>query len=166
MKNIKKILFVCHGNICRSPLAEFLLKEAVKRLKLQDNFEIASAAVSDEEIGNGVYPPVKKILDKINIDCANKKARQITKQDLQNYDLIVLMDEMNLRYLHSMFHNFPKDKVKMLMEYTGTSRDVADPWYTRDFEATKNDITLALKSMLQTILPKIERAKIEKSCTF
>ena len=165
--NIKRILFVCHGNICRSPMGEFLCKEAVRRLLVADRFEIASAAVSQEEIGNGVYPPVRNILNKLGIDCSQKRARQVTKADLEFYDLIILMDALNLSYFKGLFNNYPKEKVRLMLSFLGSDADVDDPWYTRDFERTKEEISAGIAGMLKSMSDLgLDDAEIDKACAF
>ncbi len=161
------ILFVCHGNICRSPMGEFLCKEAVKRLHIEDRFEIASAAVSQEEIGNGVYPPVRKILNELGIDCSQKRARQVTLSDLEYYDLIILMDKLNLSYFKGLFNDYPKEKVKLMLSFLGSDADVDDPWYTRDFQRTKAEIASGIAAMLKSI-PKLNltSSDIDQACEF
>lgn len=177
-----KILFVCHGNICRSPMAEFVMKKMVA--ELQDSaglecagndaaglecadFEIASAATSTEEIGNPVYPPARRMLERHGIDCRGKTARQMTLRDYEYYDYIVLMDRNNLRNLRWILPpaiyeresaggrasdlRRPHKKVSLLMDWTGNSRDVADPWYTGDFEATWNDVNEGCRAMLTSL---------------
>ena len=131
-----KILFVCHGNICRSPMAEFIMKDIVEKKGIADNFEIASCATSTEEIGNSVYPPAKKKLAEHNISCAGKTARQMTKEDYNYYDYIVAMDKYNLRNMTRFVGEDIDSKVSLLMSYTNCPGDVADPWYTGDFETT------------------------------
>ncbi len=131
-----KILFVCHGNICRSAMAEFVMKDIVRRDGREAEFEIASAATSTEEIGNPVYPPVRKLLAEHGLSCSGKTARQITREDYDYYDLIICMDHNNLRNLKYIIRSDPFGKVRLLLP-----RDVADPWYTRDFEATWDDVT-------------------------
>ena len=169
-----KILFVCHGNICRSPMAEFVMKKMVQDLRSSStnagttltaaDFEIASAATSTEEIGNPVYPPARRMLASHGIDCSGKTARQMTTADYNHYDYIVLMDQNNLRNLRWIL---PRDiyeretgaaidstkprKVSLLMDWAGKSRDVADPWYTGDFEATWRDVNEGCKAMLKAI---------------
>ena len=165
---MKKILFVCHGNICRSPMAEFLCKEAVKHLGCKNKFEIASAAVSQEELGNGVYPPVRDLLNRLGIDCSEKKARQITSKDFDHYDLIILMDSLNVECLKALFPEYPKDKVKLLLSYINSNADVDDPWYTRDFERTQTEISKGIAGLLTALLTKegFSPHKIECSCNF
>ena len=191
-----KILFVCHGNICRSPMAEFVMKKLVRDLpavgkrKISSStkfgvetdtalsatdFEIASAATSTEEIGNPVYPPARRMLASHGIDCSGKMARQMTVADYNHYDYIVLMDQNNLRNLRWIL---PRDiyerelaqyrdaresaqiqdardsqagKVSLLMDWAGKNRDVADPWYTGDFEATWQDVNEGCSAMLKAI---------------
>jgi len=122
-----KVLFICHGNICRSPMGEFVMKDLVKKAGLEDEFEIASAATSTEEIGNPVYPPARKKLAEHNIDCAGKTARQITKADYSYYDLLIGMDSANMRNMRRLYNDDPEGKIHMLLDYTGDFRDVADP---------------------------------------
>ena len=136
---MKKIVFVCLGNICRSPMAEFVMKDIVEKAGLEHEFEIASAATSTYEIGNPVYPPARQKLAEHGIDCDGKTARQITKKDYEYYDYIVAMDNSNISNLKKMFPNDPDGKFSMLMGYTSRPGEVADPWYTRDFEATWKD---------------------------
>ena len=174
-----KILFVCHGNICRSPMAEFVMKKLVRDISSSEknvttdsaltaaDFEIASAATSTEEIGNPVYPPARRMLASHGIDCSGKTARQMTVADYNHYDYIVLMDQNNLRNLRWIL---PRDiyeresaqildardsrvgKVSLLMDWAGKNRDVADPWYTGDFEATWQDVNEGCAAMLKWIL--------------
>ncbi len=146
---MKKIIFVCHGNICRSPMAEFIFKDLIRRKGIENKFYIESAAVSTEEIGNPIYPPAKRCLNAHGIPFdKDKTARQITRADYDRFDLIICMDRMNLRWLRYIIPDDPQDKVHLMMSYAGIDRDVADPWYTGDFEATYRDITTACESFL------------------
>jgi protein-tyrosine phosphatase len=195
-----KILFVCHGNICRSPMAEFVMKKMVAELrdgtasgyagksldgkggadknfagKNGADFEIASAATSTEEIGNPVYPPARRMLERHGIDCRGKTARQMTARDYEYYDFIILMDRNNLRNLRwilppaiyekecaantahpcAINTTYPcaaGSKVSLLMDWAGKSRDVADPWYTGDFVATWNDVNEGCRALLSALL--------------
>ena len=147
----KKILFVCHGNICRSPMAEFVMKWLVKEAGREREFEIASAATSTEEIGNPVYPPARRKLAEHGIASDGKHARQITRRDYQYYDLIVGMDQWNLRNMRRMLGGDPDDKICLLMDFTDRPGDVADPWYTGDFEATWRDVLEGCRGMLAQI---------------
>ena len=144
-----KILFVCHGNICRSPIAEFIMKDLVKREGLSDQFEIASAATSTEEIGNPVYPPARRILAEHGLSCSGKTARQMTRRDLFYYDYIILMDSNNMRNVRWMFPNEELGNVRMLLP-----RNVADPWYTGNFEATWSDCVEGCTLLLEEIKEK------------
>lgn len=146
-----RILFVCHGNICRSPMAEFVMKWLVAKAGLSAEFEIASAATSTEEIGNPVYPPARRKLAEHGISCTGKTARQITHRDYDYYDYIVIMDRNNLRNLNRMFGEDIHHKISMLMDYTGRPGDVADPWYTGDFEATWNDCLEGCTALMKAI---------------
>ena len=146
-----KILFVCHGNICRSPMAEFVMKRMVEEEKLSGEFEIASAATSTEELGSPVYPPARKIMAEHGISCTGKTARQMTESDYAHYDYIVAMDRNNLRNMQRFVGTDPQKKVSLLMEHTGVSRDVKDPWYTGDFETAWNDVNAGCRAMLKEL---------------
>ncbi len=146
-----KILFVCHGNICRSPMAEFVMKKLVKDNGLEREFEIASAATSREELGNPVYPPARRKLAEHGISCSGKTARQMTRADYDYYDHIVIMDGNNAHNILYIIGDDPDRKVHLLMEYAGERRDVADPWYTGDFEATWQDVNKGCKALLRAV---------------
>ena len=136
-----KILFVCHGNICRSPMGEFILKDLAAKAGLADRFHIESAATSTEEIGNPVYPPARRKLAQHGIDCAGKTARQLTAADYGRFDLLLSMDRANIRNMTRICGGDPQGKIHLLMEYTGhPGREVADPWYTGDFDTTWDDV--------------------------
>ncbi len=149
-----KIMFVCHGNICRSPMAEFIMRDMLEKSGIDDVY-VASSATSTEEIWNGlgnpVYPPVRKLLEKRGISCDQKRATLLQKRDYQEYDRIFVMDSNNLRNALRILGADPEGKVKKLMQLTGSDRDVADPWYTRDFYATERDITEACNVLLSEI---------------
>ena len=144
-----KVLFVCHGNICRSPMAEFVMKDIVKKKGISDHFFIASAATSTEEIGNPVYPPARKKLAEHGIGCQEKTARQMTRRDYQEYDMIIGMDEENRYYMNRICSGDPEGKLSLLMDYTDRPGSVADPWYTRDFEATWRDVLQGCEGLLE-----------------
>ncbi len=135
-----KILFICHGNICRSPMAEFVMKDLLNKKGIAGQFEIASAATSTEEIGNPIYPPAKRKLKEHGISCEGKTARQMTKEDYAYYDYIIAMDRLNLRNMTKFVGNDPDNKVSLLMDFTSQPGDVADPWYTGDFDTTWSDV--------------------------
>ena len=148
---MKKILFVCHGNICRSPMAEFILKALVKARGVEDEYHIESAAVSTEEIGNTIYPPAKRCLTQHGVPFdAYRTARQVTAADYARFDRIICMDESNLRWIRRIIPDDPDRKIHLMMSYTGRRRDVADPWYTGDFETTFQDILAACEAMLRS----------------
>ena len=147
-----KILFVCHGNICRSPAAEFVLKELVRRAGLENEFVIDSAATSTEEIGNPVYPPMRRVLSEHGIDCTGKTARQIRRADYDDYDLLIGMDEENMWNMRRKFHGDPEGKLKNLLDYAGREGEaVADPWYTRDFVQTWDDVLEGCEALLTAL---------------
>lgn len=152
---MKRLLFVCHGNICRSPMAEFVMKDLVASKGLEKEFEIASCATSREEIGNAVYPPAAEKLKEHNISCKGKTARQMTKADYDYYDYIIVMDRNNLRNMIPFVGNDPKEKVSLMMSHANSDRDVADPWYTGDFEKTWQDVSLACKCLLEKLIKEI-----------
>ena len=145
---MKKILFVCHGNICRSPMAEFVMKDLVQKAGLTDQFHIASAATSREEIGNPVYPPARRNLAEHGISCAGHAARQLTKQDYFDYDFLVGMDSANLQDMHRICGGDPDGKISLLLDHTARPGNVADPWYTGDFQATWLDVLAGCQGLL------------------
>jgi protein-tyrosine phosphatase len=147
-----KILFVCHGNICRSPMAEFIMKDLVKKAGLEDQFHIESAATSTEEIGNPVYPPARRKLAEHGINCAGKTARQLQNRDYKVYDLLIGMDRANIRNINRICSGDPDGKIHLLMEYTDRPKaEVADPWYTGDFEATWRDVLDGCQGILNSL---------------
>ncbi len=146
-----KILFVCHGNICRSPMAEFVMKNLVKESGLTDYFHIESAATSREELGNPVYPPARKKLAEHGIDCAGKTARQLKNRDYGEYDLLIGMDQANIRNMQRICGGDPEGKIRLLLDYTDRPGDVADPWYTRDFDATWRDVMEGCQNLLKEL---------------
>ena len=143
-----KILFVCHGNICRSPMAEFVMKDLVRKAGLESQFHIASAATSTEEIGSPVYPPARRKLAEHGIKCSGKTARQLTRTDYDRYDLLIGMDNANLRNMRRICGGDSDGKIRLLLEFTGRSGEVADPWYTGDFEATWRDVLEGCSGLL------------------
>ena len=147
---MKKILFVCHGNICRSPMAEYIMKNLVKKAGVEDQFQIASAATSREEIGNPVYPPARRKLAEHGISCGGHAARQLRNSDYEEYDLLIGMDKANLRNMYRICGGDFDGKMHLLTEYTGKSdQEVADPWYTDDFEATWQDVLAGCQGILK-----------------
>ena len=150
-----RILFICHGNICRSPMAEFILKDMVEKQGRTKEFFIASCATSTEEIWNGVgnpvYPPAKAELAKHGISCGGKRAVQLQKADYVNYDLLIAMDSNNLRNIHRMLGGDPDRKVRKLMDYTPQGGDVADPWYTDRFDIAYRDIEEGCRCLLEQL---------------
>ena len=146
-----RILFVCHGNICRSPMAEFVMKDLVKKAGREQEFSIASAATSTEELRNPVYPPARRKLREHGIDCAGKTARRITRADYDDYDLLIGMDEYNLRNMTRLFGGDPDGKLPLLMSFAGSGREVADPWYTGDFESTWRDVFAGCTALLRSL---------------
>ena len=146
-----KILFVCHGNICRSPMAEMILKDLVRKRGLETQFEIASCATSTEEIGNPVYPPARAELARRGVPCENRGARQLTQADYAHYDVLIGMDDMNIRNMHRMLGGDPQGKIRKMMDYTARGGSVADPWYTGDFSATYRDVLEASEGLLKQL---------------
>ena len=150
-----RILFVCHGNICRSPMAEFVMKDMVRRAGLEDEFSIASAATSTEEIGSPVYPPARRKLWEHGIRCDGKTARQIRAADYEDYDLLIGMDEANMRNMSRCFGGDPAGKLHLLLGFAGREDSVADPWYTGDFEATWQDVNEGCLALLNQLYPEV-----------
>ncbi len=151
-----KIMFVCHGNICRSPMAEFVLKDMVRHRGLEKNFVIASSATSTEEIWNGignpVYPPARAVLESYGIDPSGKRAVQLKASDYDKYDLFIGMDSANIRNMTCILGGDKDNKIHKLMEYTGSSADVSDPWYTRDFDRCYKDICAGCEALLNSLV--------------
>ncbi len=155
---MRKILFACHGNICRSPMAEFVMKDLVKKAGREGEFQIASAATSTEEIGNPVYPPARRKLAQHGISCAGKTAWQLRREDYGEYDLLIGMDMENLRAMRRICGGDPEGKIRLLLDFAGgsqgapaPSREVADPWYTGDFDATWRDVEAGCRGLLETL---------------
>lgn len=146
-----KILFICHGNICRSPMAEFMMKDLVKKEGLEDRFLIESAAVSREEIGNPVYPPAREMLARHGIGCAGKRARQMTARDYEEYDFLIAMDRSNLTRMERICGRDTQGKIHLMMDFTDRPGEVADPWYTGDFTATWRDLEEGCRGLLAYI---------------
>ena len=156
-----KILFVCHGNICRSPMAEFVLKDMVQNRGIADQFEIASAATSTEEIWNGVgnpvYPPAKAELAKHGISCDGKRAVQLKASDYDYYDYLIGMDSMNIRNMGRMTGHPGGSKIYKLLSFAGSDRDCRDPWYSGRFDETYRDVVTGCSAFLDFVMEKEER---------
>ncbi len=147
-----KILFVCHGNICRSPAAEFVFKDMLRRAGLSEEYQVDSAATSSEELGNPVYPPMRRVLSEHGLSCAGKTARKLRRSDYEAYDYLIGMDEENLWNMRRLFHGDAEGKLHSLMEYTARPEDtIADPWYTRDFERAYQDVEEACRGLLEAL---------------
>ena len=146
-----KVLFVCHGNICRSPMAEYVMKDLVRKAGLESQFQITSAATSREEIGNPIYPPARRKLAEHGISCDGHAARQLTNRDYEDYDLLIGMDRANLRDMYRICGGDFADKMHLLLDYTDRpGQEVADPWYTDDFEATWWDVLEGCRGLLRS----------------
>ncbi len=147
--DLTRILFVCHGNICRSPMAEFVMKKTVSDAGLDGSFHIESAATSSEEAGSRVHYKTAAVLEKMGIDCSRKRARRITNADYGAFDYIIGMDSYNKRNILRFFGGDPDKKIYNLLEFAGEARDIDDPWYTGDFEATRRDIVSGTKALFE-----------------
>ena len=146
-----KILFICLGNICRSPMAELVMKDLVEKAGLADEFQIDSAATCRDEIGNPVYPPARRKLAEHGISCDGHHARQITRADYQRFDYLIVMDRMNLRNLKRIIPDDPEHKVYMLLDFTDHPGEIADPWYTGDFETTYRQVVEGCQGFLKKV---------------
>ncbi|MGN0151984.1 MAG: low molecular weight protein-tyrosine-phosphatase, partial [Wujia sp.] len=151
--------FICHGNICRSPMAEFILKDMLQQQHIQDRFYVASAATSTEEIWNGignpVYPPAREELARHGISCDGKRAVQLKKEDYDRYDYLIGMDHANMRNMYRLFGGDRDGKLHLLLEYAGLDRDIADPWYTGQFGKTYEDIVMGCEGLMQQLLKQL-----------
>ena len=152
-----KILFVCHGNICRSPAAEFILRALLQRAGLGGEYELASAATSSEEIGIPVYPPMRRVLAEHGLDCAGKTARRLRRRDYEDWDMLIGMDGQNLTNMKILFGGDPEEKLSLLLDHTPESdtkhhgRDVSDPWYTRKFNIAWDDINTGCTALFEKL---------------
>ena len=146
-----KVLFICHGNICRSPMAEFIMKDLVKKAGLEKEFFIASAATSTEEIGNPVYPPARRRLAQAGISCDGKHAVQLTKKDYEKYDYIIGMEQVNIRNIMRIVGDDPQKKVYRLLDFTGQPGDIADPWYSGDIDTTYEQVLAGCEGLLKEL---------------
>ena len=144
-----KVLFICHGNICRSPIAEYVLKNLITQRNISDHFYIASAATSYEEIGNPVYPPARAELAKHGISCSGHAARKLVKSDFEEYDYLIAMEAFNLRNIRREFGETLEKRVSLLLDYTDTPGDIDDPWYTGDFGITYDEILKGCEGLLE-----------------
>ena len=149
---MKRIMFVCHGNICRSPMAEFVFMNMVRARGMSDLFTAESAATSTEEIGNDVHRGTKAILTKYNIPFHRREAVQLCRSDYEKYDLFVGMDSANIRNMHRIFGADPDGKIVKLLDFTSRPGDVADPWYTGNFEATYRDVTQGCEGLIEYLI--------------
>ncbi len=154
MKDMTRVLFVCYGNICRSPMAEFIFRDMVKKRHLASEFYIESAGTSDEEEGNPVYYAAASLLKRHGLSAFGKCARQLTRRDYNNFDYILGMDSMNMRSMMRIFGGDPQGKVFRLLDFTDRPRDIDDPWYSRDFEKAFNDITKGCEAFLDKWIKK------------
>ena len=146
-----KILFICHGNICRSTMAEYVMKHLVKKAGLEDHFFIDSAATSSEELGSGVHPGTRRKLSQVGIPCGEHRARLLRREEYGAFDLLIGMDSANLRNMRRLYTNDPQKKLHVLLEFTGSDRDIADPWYTGNFDATYEDVLCGCTALLEQL---------------
>lgn len=149
-----KILFICHGNICRSPMAEFIFKDLITTRGIADQFFVASAATSTEEIGNPVYPPARQKLNQHGINCEGKRAVQMKREDYDKYDLLIGTEQINVRNMERIAGSDPENKIHRLLDYSKHPRDISDPWYTGDFDRAYEDILEGCEALLEYLLAK------------
>ena len=149
-----KVLFICHGNICRSPMAEFVLKDMVQKMNMEKEFYIASAATSTEEIGNDIHYGTRRKLKEMGIPFSPRAAVQIKASDYDKYDYIIGMDSANIYNIRRIMGNDPEKKIYRLLEFVGINRDITDPWYTGNFDETYEDVVLGCRSLLDMIINK------------
>ncbi len=147
-----RILFVCHGNICRSPMAEYLMRDMVRKAGLSDRIETDSAATSTDDLGSGIYPAARRMLSLHGIRCDGHRARQLRRSDYEKYDLFIGMDDANIRNMRRILGGDPEGKIRRLMDYTDRPGQVSDPWYTRDFERAYADIEEGCRGLLADLV--------------
>lgn len=152
-----KIFFICHGNICRSPMAEFIFKDLIQKRGVANQFFIASAATSTEEIGNPVYPPAKRKLAEHGINCEGKRARQMKREDYKEYDLLIGTEQINVRNMERIAGGDPDAKMHRLLDYSIRPRDISDPWYTGNFERAYRDILEGCEALLDYLMKEGDR---------
>lgn len=152
-----KVLFVCHGNICRSPMAEFVFKDLIKKRHVEDLFFVASAATSTEEIGNPVHYETRNKLTSLGISTAGKYAVQMRRSDYEKYDYLIGMEQRNVANMRRIAGDDPEGKMYSLLDFTGHPRDIADPWYTGDFDATYDDILEGCTALLDKLLKSLKK---------
>ncbi len=157
-----KILFVCHGNICRSPMAEFITKDILRRLGLDKEYLVCSSATSCEELGNPLYPPAAAELKRRGIPFNDRRATRLSPSDYEKYDVFALMDDNNMRNIRKIFPSDPNEKIRKLLSYCGLERDVADPWYTGSFDKAYDDIFRGCIALLSSVDPRISRESFGK----
>lgn len=150
-----KILFICHGNICRSPMAEFVLKDMVKKKGIADQFIIDSCATSREEIGNGVHYGTKRKLEEVGISVGEHRARQLTKKDYETFDYLLAMEQTNMRNMIRLLGSDPQQKMHCLLDFSEHPRDIADPWYTGNFDVTYQDIVEGCEAFLDKVIKEL-----------
>ena len=164
MKQRLSILFICHGNICRSPMAEFIFKDMLRRQNLEGRFLVESAGTSSEEEGNPVYPPARRILERHGLDCAGKRARRIEPEDYDKFDFLLCAESYNIRNLKRFFPNDIQHKIHRLLDFTDSPRDISDPWYSGNFQLVFDEITEGCRALLHYLLkeyPQLAQGQAE-----
>ena len=146
-----KVLFICHGNICRSPMAEYIMKDLVAKAGLEWKYEIASAATSTEELGNPVYPPARRELAAHGLSCKGHSARQITRRDYDDWDYLIAMERYNIRNMRRFFPDDPQGKISLLMQHAGRDEDIEDPWYSGNFSSVYRQVEEGCRALLKEL---------------